>query len=116
MILMLVTTEAPPNILKFDRYSKHERPQHSIPALHASRVALGEIADESSRPPRRIIVADGHMDMFKSYREATKQSVGSLVATADSFNDEMEKNKLKIPMLTCPGLGLRKHPLISTPT
>jgi hypothetical protein len=63
--------EPPPNIWEFDRYSKHCKPAADKPMLHASRVANGELVDESGRLPSRVLVGDGHMKLYNSYSDVS---------------------------------------------
>lgn len=123
-----MSLDVKPSVLEFGRYSQHCKPIRKQTPMRASRVQNGEIIDIDRRPMNRYTVPDAHMALYNSYSQATPMKLGDMVDNAGAFHEfskpEGERIREELSSLegtpireiSCPGLHIRKHPFLSTPT
>ena len=123
-----MSLDVKPSVLEIGRYSQYIKPIRLRSPMRASRVQNGEIIDLDRRPMNRYTVPEAHMALYNSYAQATEMKLGDMVDNAESFHEfsKTEGQRLReelstlegtpIQPITCPGLHIRKHPFISTPS
>ena len=113
--------EGPPPVEEFGRYSRATVTIQKSRPRFASRVSLGEIINEESRPPAAITVPADHMRGFYSVKSPSPNSLKDFMSAAAVFNEatvsyEQTKRSTQIRPLTCAGLPIRKYPLTTLPS
>lgn len=76
---------APPPVLEFDRYVKHEKPVLERVVRHIHRAKMGELIDECQRPPGRFILPQNTaLKLYGGCREAmATETLGELLHAAE---------------------------------
>mmetsp|Transcript_65394 Transcript_65394/g.147530 ORF Transcript_65394/g.147530 Transcript_65394/m.147530 type:complete len:407 (-) Transcript_65394:181-1401(-) len=118
-------------IQMFDRYNRSEKPLRMRPGVHASRLVAGELIDETLRPARPVLVSEGSMGLFHGSKpcldvagmvatarafEPWEREVHSEMSAASRIRSSIRSGATPVRPLSCPGLSVRKHRLISTPS